>query len=153
MTERPLADRVRDGDPRAIARAISLIEDEAPVAAALVGSLFPDTGRAYLIGVTGPPGAGKSTLVDRLTAVLRKAGRTVGVLAVDPTSPYSGGAVLGDRVRMQAHAEDEGVFIPAAAHGGTLGAPEVFVQGEGIQIDVFAAVVEPDMDAFCRCRF
>ena len=117
----PLTDRLLARDPRAIARAISLIEDEAPEGARLVGRVFAQTGRAYLIGVTGPPGAGKSTLVDRLTAEIRKSGRTVGVLCVDPTSPYSGGAILGDRVRMQAHAEDAGVFIRSMATRGHLG--------------------------------
>jgi len=116
-----LVDRIVARDPRAIARAISLIEDEASSGAALVARLHPRTGRAYLIGVTGPPGSGKSTLVDRLTAELRKSGVTVGVLAVDPTSPYSGGAILGDRVRMQAHAEDAGVFIRSMATRGHLG--------------------------------
>jgi len=116
-----LADRIRARDPRAIARAISLIEDEDPAAAALVGAIYPDTGRAFLVGITGPPGAGKSTLVDRLTAELRAAGRTVGVVCVDPTSPYSGGAILGDRVRMQSHAEDAGVFIRSMATRGHLG--------------------------------
>jgi LAO/AO transport system kinase len=116
-----LADRVLAGDPRAVARAISLIENEVPSAAALVRRLFPQTGRAYLVGVTGPPGAGKSTLVDRLTAALRETGRTVGVIAVDPTSPFTGGAILGDRVRMQAHAGDSGVFIRSMATRGHLG--------------------------------
>lgn len=116
-----LSDRVRARDPRAIARAISLIEDEAPDGAALVGKLFPATGNAYLIGITGPPGAGKSTLVDRVAAEWRRRGLTVGVLAVDPTSPFSGGAILGDRVRMQAHAEDPGVFIRSMATRGHLG--------------------------------
>jgi LAO/AO transport system kinase len=109
------------GDARAVARAISLVEDEAPEAAALVRDLFPKTGRAYVVGVTGPPGAGKSTLVDRLVATLRRSGTTVGVVAVDPTSPFSGGAILGDRVRMQAHASDEGVFIRSMATRGHLG--------------------------------
>jgi len=116
-----LSERVLAGDVRAIARAISLIEDESPAAADLVRRIFPSTGRAYLVGVTGPPGAGKSTLVDRLTAELRGAGQTVGVIAVDPTSPFSGGAILGDRVRMQAHAGDPGVFIRSMATRGHLG--------------------------------
>jgi LAO/AO transport system kinase len=135
-----LAERVLAGEPRAIARAISLIEDEDPASADLVRQIFARTGRAYLIGVTGPPGAGKSTLVDRLVTNLRTprpqsaqssgpkesmAGSafppSVGVIAVDPTSPFSGGAVLGDRLRMQAHASDEGVFIRSMATRGHLG--------------------------------
>jgi len=117
----PLADRVLAGDPRAVARAISLIEDEAPAAAALVAAIFARTGRAYLVGVTGPPGAGKSTLVDRLTGEARRNGETVGVIAVDPTSPFTGGAILGDRLRMQAHAADPDVFIRSMATRGQLG--------------------------------
>ena len=116
-----LAERVVQGDPRAIARAISLIEEESPAAADLARRLLPRTGHAYYVGVTGPPGAGKSTLVDRLTTALRAAGQTVGIVAVDPTSPYSGGAILGDRVRMQSHAGDAGVFIRSMATRGHLG--------------------------------
>ena len=116
-----LAERVLAGDPRAIARAISLVEDEAPAGADLVRQVFGRTGRAYLAGITGAPGAGKSTLVDRLIAELRRGGRTVGVVAVDPTSPFSGGAILGDRVRMQAHVADPGVFIRSMATRGNLG--------------------------------
>ena len=142
-----LAERVLGGEPRAIARAISIIEDEDPASADLVRGIFAGTGRAYLIGVTGPPGAGKSTLVDRLVTTLRtqrlhgstgspraltlspskgadstdSAFPSVGVIAVDPTSPFSGGAVLGDRLRMQAHSADEGVFIRSMATRGHLG--------------------------------
>jgi len=116
-----LAERVLAADPRAIARAISLIEDEDPRGADLVRAIFSHTGRAYLVGVTGPPGAGKSTLVDRLAAEIRKTSLSLGIIAVDPTSPFSGGAVLGDRLRMQAHAADEGVFIRSMATRGHLG--------------------------------
>ena len=115
-----LADGVVAGDARAIARAISLVENEGPEAAALLGEMSGRAGHAYVIGVTGPPGAGKSTLVDRLTAALRP-GATVGILAVDPSSPFSGGAVLGDRLRMQSHSADEGVFIRSMATRGHLG--------------------------------
>jgi LAO/AO transport system kinase len=116
-----LAERVRAGDVRAMARAISLIEDEAAAAAGVIREIFPHTGQAYLIGVTGPPGAGKSTLVDRLTAETRRGGETVGVIAVDPTSPFTGGAILGDRLRMQAHAQDPDVFIRSMATRGHMG--------------------------------
>jgi LAO/AO transport system kinase len=121
VTRPNLSQRVMEGDARAVARAISLIEDEAPSGAELIRRIFASTGRAYLVGITGPPGSGKSTLVDRLTAEIRRTSKTVGVIAVDPTSPFSGGALLGDRVRMQAHAGDAGVFIRSMATRGHLG--------------------------------
>jgi LAO/AO transport system kinase len=116
-----LAERVLAGEPRAIARAISLVEDDQAAGAGLIRTIFNRTGRAYLVGVTGPPGAGKSTLVDRLTAEFRGQQLKVGVIAVDPTSPFTGGAVLGDRLRMQSHAADEDVFIRSMATRGHLG--------------------------------
>jgi len=119
-----LATRVRAGDARAIARAISQIEDADSAGsggAALIGALFPHTGRAYLVGITGVPGGGKSTLVDQLITTIRGTGLKVAVLAVDPTSPFSGGAVLGDRVRMNRHAADPGVFVRSMATRGHLG--------------------------------
>jgi LAO/AO transport system kinase len=112
---------VRAGEPRALARAISQVEDEEPLGRPLLRALFPHAGRTLVVGVTGPPGAGKSSLVDRLTALLRREGRTVGVVAVDPSSPFSGGAILGDRIRMQGHATDPGVFIRSMATRGHLG--------------------------------
>jgi len=109
------------GDIRSVARAIRAVEDDWPGSRALLTRLFQHAGRALTLGITGPPGAGKSTLVDRLTTQFRKAGKTVGVVAVDPTSPFTGGAILGDRIRMQNHATDDGVFIRSMATRGALG--------------------------------
>ncbi|HKD80185.1 MAG TPA: methylmalonyl Co-A mutase-associated GTPase MeaB [Candidatus Angelobacter sp.] len=114
-------DRIRSGDVRALARAISTIEDNRPEARELLKALFNFTGKARIIGMTGSPGAGKSTLVDHLAREYRKQEKTVGVLAVDPTSPYTGGAILGDRIRMQAHHADTGIYIRSMATRGNLG--------------------------------
>jgi LAO/AO transport system kinase len=116
-----LTERLLARDAGALARAITLVENETDEGAAIVAQVYARSGQAYLVGVTGSPGAGKSTLADRLIGEWRRAGLTVGVLAVDPTSPYTGGAILGDRVRMQAHAEDAGVFIRSMATRGHLG--------------------------------
>jgi LAO/AO transport system kinase len=116
-----LSTRIASGDSRAIARAITLVEDDGDAGRELVSQIYPRTGGAFLVGVTGAPGTGKSTLVDRLIAEIRRAESRVGVIAVDPTSPFSGGAVLGDRVRMNAHAADPGVFIRSMATRGHLG--------------------------------
>ena len=115
------AEQVRAGDVRAVSRAITTIENHEPEAETLLRLLFPHTGQAYLTGVTGAPGTGKSTLVDRLASYHRKKQEQVGVIAVDPTSPYSGGAILGDRIRMQGHAGDAGTFIRSMATRGFLG--------------------------------
>src|SRR5574341_2064281 len=117
-------DRIRkilDGDRRVLARAATAIENREPQALALLKELFPLTGRAVIAGITGAPGTGKSTLVNALAQVLRQQGRTVGIIAVDPSSPFSGGAILGDRIRMQAHHADPGVFIRSMATRGHLG--------------------------------
>ena len=126
MSRRPfdLGDLIvgaRNGQPRAVARLISLVEDGAPELCDVAAALAPHTGRAQVVGVTGSPGVGKSTSVNVLVTALRAAGKKVGVLAVDPSSPFSGGALLGDRVRMQDHALDEGVFIRSMATRGHLG--------------------------------
>ncbi len=115
------AQKIRAGDVRTISRAITAIENHEPDAEQLLRQLFPDTGQAYLIGVTGSPGTGKSTLVDRLASHYRKQQFPVGIVAVDPSSPFSGGAILGDRIRMQGHATDGGIFIRSMATRGFLG--------------------------------
>jgi LAO/AO transport system kinase len=112
---------VRARQPRALARAITQVETGGELRQELIRRLYPATGRARVVGVTGPPGAGKSTLVDRLARRLRAAGHTVGILAVDPTSPFSGGAILGDRIRMQSHYLDPDVFIRSMATRGSMG--------------------------------
>jgi len=113
--------QIRSGDTRAISRAVSAIEDRAPEAEQILRELFPFTGHAYRIGITGAPGTGKSTLVDRLASHYRGEHRTVGIIAVDPSSPFTGGAILGDRIRMQGHATDSGIFIRSMATRGYLG--------------------------------
>jgi LAO/AO transport system kinase len=117
----PWIDRLRAGDPRTLARAISIVENRSPGWSELLKTLFPLTGRARILGLTGAPGAGKSTLVDQLARHYRKENRTVGIIAVDPTSPYTGGAILGDRIRMQDHFSDPGIYIRSMATRGSLG--------------------------------
>ena len=116
-----LISAVRSGDARALARAISIVENRSPGRSDLLKALFPFTGKARIIGMTGAPGAGKSTLVDQLAKLYRKQDRTVGIIAVDPTSPYTGGAILGDRIRMQDHFADPGIYIRSMATRGSLG--------------------------------
>jgi LAO/AO transport system kinase len=116
-----LAKRILEGDIRAASRLMRDIDDRIPSAMDALKELYPNTGRAYIIGITGPPGSGKSTMVDKMLDIFRKEGKTVGIVAVDPTSPFTGGAILGDRIRMQRHATDEGVFIRSLATRGNLG--------------------------------
>ena len=116
-----LADAARAGDRRSLARLLTAVENHTPVAEAALRRLYPLAGAAHLVGITGPPGAGKSTLVAALIAELRRGGRSVAVVAVDPSSPITGGALLGDRVRMQAYASDDGVFIRSMAARGHAG--------------------------------
>jgi LAO/AO transport system kinase len=116
-----LVSRAREGDPRSVARLISLVEDESPELPAIAAALAPYGGRAQVVGLTGSPGVGKSTTTNELVRALRGAGQRVGVLAVDPSSPFTGGAILGDRVRMQDHATDDGVYIRSMSSRGHLG--------------------------------
>jgi LAO/AO transport system kinase len=117
----PLAEQLRSGDARALSRAISTVENRTAGWSELLKELFPHSGHARILGLTGPPGAGKSTLVDHLARHYRQEHRTVGIIAVDPTSPYTGGAILGDRIRMQAHFSDPGIYIRSMATRGSLG--------------------------------
>jgi len=116
-----IVERIRAGELRALARAISTVEDRTPESTELLKALFPYSGNAVLLGLTGSPGAGKSTLVDQVAREYRKQGKTIGIVAVDPTSPFSGGAILGDRIRMQSHYADNGIYIRSMATRGSLG--------------------------------
>ena len=119
--QQPSIERLRSGEPLALARAISAVENRAAGSSELLKALFPHTGKARIIGLTGAPGSGKSTLVDQLAKHYRKEKQTVGIIAVDPTSPYTGGAILGDRIRMQDHHADPGIYIRSMATRGSLG--------------------------------
>jgi len=132
-----IAEKIISGDIRSVARLIRDIDDNVPGAREVLKDLYPSTGKAYVVGITGAPGVGKSTLVDQMVTHLRGAGKTVGVLAVDPTSPFSGGAILGDRVRMQRHSMDEGVFIRSMATRGYFGG---ITQSTRSAIDVLDAM-------------
>src|SRR5271157_2801190 len=121
MRNSTLAQRLLDGDRRALARAITLVEDDRPEGWELVKQVYPHTGQAAVFGFTGPPGAGKSTLIGALVRARREAGRTVGVLSIDPSSPFTHGALLGDRIRLSEHFLDPGVFIRSMANRGALG--------------------------------
>ncbi|NJE77034.1 methylmalonyl Co-A mutase-associated GTPase MeaB [Thermococcus sp. ES12] len=116
-----LIERMLNGDKRATARLITLVENDEEKAREIISRIYPHTGNAYIVGITGPPGAGKSTLLDKLIRVAREEGKVVGVIAIDPTSPFTGGALLGDRIRMQRHSTDPGVFIRSMATRGSLG--------------------------------
>jgi LAO/AO transport system kinase len=131
-----LAQRLLDGERRALARGISLVEEGVPSAVPLLQTVYPKTGRARVLGITGSPGAGKSSLVDKLIAHYRESGSKVGILAVDPSSAYSGGAILGDRIRMQQHSGDENVFIRSMATRGHLGG---LARASNDAIDLFDA--------------
>lgn len=132
-----IAEKVTSGDIRTVAKLIRDIDDKVPEARESLKALYPFTGRAYVVGITGSPGVGKSTLVDQLVTHLRRREQTVGILAVDPTSPFSGGAILGDRVRMQRHSMDEGVFIRSMATRGYFGG---LTQSTRSAIDVLDAM-------------
>ena len=121
MSDPTLAQRLLDGDRRALARAITLVENDSPEGWELVKEVYPHTGEAAVFGFTGPPGVGKSTLIGALTKARREAGRTVGVLSIDPSSPFTHGALLGDRIRLSEHFLDRGVFIRSMANRGALG--------------------------------
>lgn len=132
MVTEKLVQRMLNGDRYALARLMTLVENRHPDSVAILRMIHPRCGRAYTVGITGPPGAGKSTLVDRIIGVLRQRGHSVGIVAIDPSSPFSGGAVLGDRIRMQGHFVDEQVFIRSlstrGAHGGLARATRNVVQ-------------------------
>ncbi len=121
MTLEPLIQSALSGDKKAIARLITLVENDEEKAREIIRRIYPHTGRAYVVGITGPPGSGKSTLLDKLIKLARNEGHKVGVIAIDPTSPFTGGALLGDRLRMQRHSTDPGVFIRSMATRGSLG--------------------------------
>lgn len=132
-----LIDRLRAGDARSVSRLITLVENQAPEKAQVMASLFPYTGRAIIAGITGSPGVGKSSLTDRLIAHARDKGLTVGIIAVDPSSPFSGGAILGDRIRMQSRSTDPGVFIRSMASRGHLGGLSIATRDAARILDAF----------------
>jgi LAO/AO transport system kinase len=136
-----LAEAVLQGSPQAVARLISLVESHTEEAVPELRALYPHTGRASVVGVTGPPGAGKSTLVNALVRAIRAGNRRVGVVAIDPTSPFTGGAILGDRIRMQDHSTDPGVFVRSMATRGRLGGLAPATAGVVAVLDAFGCDV------------